>query len=149
MINRKERTSKEKEIDKICSFSPNPENPQYLLFHSNNFTRDEYPEIYTDMAAANRTHQAYTRTALLFVGFAIALSDFLIEKTYLDMRAHFFSLVFATIGFSMFLYGMVRYSGIQMALLKGKLPMDLFAPWMMFIFGNIVCIVAISMVLAQ
>jgi uncharacterized membrane protein YidH (DUF202 family) len=149
MMHVEDLTPKQKEVLKIRSFAVNPDRPESLLFRSDEFTRDEYPEVYTDMMAVSRTSQAYTRTALLFVGFAIALSDFVLDKVYFDMRAHFFCMLFAILGFIMFFYGWIRNTGMQMAVLRNKMPMDLFGPWMMFIFGNIICIIALSLVLAK
>ena len=96
---------------------------------------------------------------MLFVGFAIAISDFVIDKTFDDYRAHFFQMVYAVIGmyysaypnylgFIMFFYGFIRNSGMQMGVLRNRLPMDLFGPWMIFILGNISCVVALIVVLA-
>ncbi|KAL0477262.1 hypothetical protein AKO1_005889 [Acrasis kona] len=142
-----EPTPKMIESYRLRTLSTDPNIPQHLMFKHTVFSRNEFPELYIEMRATNRTFEAYVRTALTFIGFALGMSDYLLEGTYADYRAQFFDVLFAFFGFVMFFYGWIRYHGVQMATLNNKIPIDTFAPWMIFVLGNAVSIIGIILIL--
>ncbi|EFC50887.1 predicted protein [Naegleria gruberi] len=102
-----------------------------------------------DLLAVERTQLAWVRTALSIVAIGIAVSKLLTSSSdTAEVKILMVSIgtIFVILGLLIFIYSFIRFQYATRRLIGGMYVADLFAPPFMFLFGMVVCILALALV---